>query len=148
MVRFRLGSAEAFPTGTWKSRQTGISVEHEVGQTPVTWSRYQGSGFTSKWTRGFFCLVFVLWGLAVAFLSLERHPTRAHAKYERAVAIAKEAGLDTEAIPKPPDNAMWNDGVPEWTIVGLVMAGLGLAALTEGLRRKRKANTEEESEKG
>ena len=60
--------------------------------------------------------------------SFQCTPTRANAEYKKAVAVAKQNGQAPEAVPKPPDREMWQDGVPGWTLVGLLMGGLGLAA--------------------
>jgi len=106
------------------------------------WLHYGGSGITSRWVRVFLCLVFIVWGGAIALFSFERTPTRVHGEYIRALHDAEQKGQAPATVPKPPESQMWRDGVPEWTILGVVMAAVGIAALTEPLWRRHCCSNE------
>jgi hypothetical protein len=110
----------------------------------MNWMRYKGSGFTATWTRVVIGAVFAAWGLSIAVSSFRRTPTRVQADYKRLVAEAKRDGRDPASIARPPEGEMWRDGVPQWTLVGIGVAAVGVAALSEPLWRRRGSPDREE----
>jgi len=110
----------------------------------MTLIRYKGNGFTTTWTRVFICVVFTVWGLSIALTGFRRTPTRAHAEYKRSIAEAKRDGRDIGSVTRPPEGEMWRDGFPGWTLVGVAITAVGLAALTQPFWRRRRPDATED----